>query len=102
MPPTSPPITAAPFHIASVTVRPKPSRVDLDDRGSALQRVHQGWIIDRKNDNAFVGNVLDRLEDFPAFRIIGGVVADENEGTVRQLPRLSESLDDAHGVFPSV
>src|SRR5882672_10271022 len=29
MPPTSPPMTAAPFHIASVTVRPKPSRVDF-------------------------------------------------------------------------
>src|SRR4051794_7124388 len=29
MAPTFPPITAAPFHIASVTVRPNPSRIDF-------------------------------------------------------------------------
>ena len=29
MPPTLPPMTAAPFHMASVTVRPKPSRSDF-------------------------------------------------------------------------
>src|SRR3954454_1362005 len=44
MPPTSPPIAAAPFLIASVTVSPKPSRVDFcrttaADRCSAFTRV---------------------------------------------------------------
>ena len=29
MPPTLPPMNGRPFHIASVTVRPKPSRVDF-------------------------------------------------------------------------
>src|SRR5438477_479392 len=37
MPPTLPPITGAPFHIASVTVMPKPSRVDFCRTTAALR-----------------------------------------------------------------
>src|SRR4051794_379022 len=73
-----------------------------DNSGRSLQRVHQGWIIDRKNNDVFIGNALDRLEDLAALRIIGGVVTDQDEPAVDLLSRLSESFNDSHRVLPSV
>jgi hypothetical protein len=96
-------MTAAPFHIGSVTeTEAFAGRLLQDDSGRSLQRVHQGWIIDRKNNDAFVGNVLDRFEDFPTFRIVGGIVADKHERTVDLLSRFSEGLNHTHRVLPTI
>src|SRR5881394_3560053 len=101
MPPTSPPMTAAPFHSASVTVRPKPSRSDFcrttaAARCSAFTRVGSSTARTMMPSSVTLSIVL-RI--FPPS---GSSEALLPTSTVHLLSRLSESLDYAHRIFPSI
>src|SRR5258707_85328 len=52
-------------------------RLLQDDSGMTLQRIHEGWIVDCKDNDAFVGHAPDAVEYLLALRIIAGVVANE-------------------------
>ena len=74
MPPTSPPIIGRPFHCASVTVSPKPSRIDFCMQTSAWD-----W-----NALTSIAPTLLRL-----LRILmSGIAVGVAEGPVKELPAL--------------
>ena len=100
IPPTLPPMNGRPFQIASVTVRPKPSRVDFWMTTSAcdwkaltsiaptllkLLRMWMSWSPSACDDR--------RVEEVPALGVVGRHRADERELDLRDL-----LLDDPVGV----
>ena len=105
MPPTFPPITGVPFHIASVTVRPKPSRIDFlhDGRGSRLQGIDERAVVAvRQHQDALIAAPEKCLVDRGAFGIVRGKIAEQHQRRIDLPACLFEGLDHALRILPGV
>ena len=70
--------------------------------GVALQCVHENRIIYCNNNDAFVDQLLNSLEDDSTFGIIARIVAGQNEPAIHLLTRLPEGLNNADRVLPPI
>ena len=93
MPPTLPPMNGRPFQIASVTVRPKPSRVDFwmstsDCDWKALTSIDADVVevVEDVDVGVAVGVGDGRVEVVPALGVVAGHRADQRELHARAAP----------------
>src|SRR5205823_14449105 len=103
--PTLPPITGVPFHIASETVRPNPSRRDFCS--TTVARVCRALTSALsspagQNENALIATSAERFVDLFAFGIIGGKVAEQHQRRVQFFARTLECFQDADWIFPRI
>src|SRR5262249_3955323 len=104
MRPTFPPITGLPFHIASATVKPNPSRIDFCSTTAARRcnAFTNAVSFVRENADSFALKAQQGLIHLLTFRIIHGNIAKQYKGTVNFTARQLVSLMTPSRILPAI